>query len=540
MMEQTAEPFYHVLDTNCSAAFSASLDRLSPSSNGNAADCSFYGSEHESIALSPQSPQLGRSVPILSSPEENELILQRKASNGPNEEANEQGEKSNNKHSSQSSVYYAQIIYEEYEKMKRDKPDENGTCRRVPLMINPVPSSKSKKHSSSNTSGGSNTSVHTSGSNSSLRVFKRAGSGLTGTGNYSDTMENGSGGGMSHNSPPNSGGSSADQYDIQGLSLPPQVIKTLPAVHHRPSKSHTTTFGHHSIAGFHQHQHSTQFHPEFATLSSRPVLPPPPPPPVPPISHIPSASVIVDPTQSIATSTFVSHPRTQSFTLRDRPLPQRPDSATISPAALSNRNQTSHIPRSVTPEPSRRRPKKPPQVNHSVNDIDSSSAARQFKTLPNNRKVVRENCMNINWNPGSNVSTPARSKRKHSVPNEKMMLSSYETDITNDFDESNVDNAINRLSQQPQTPSKFSSTFSTLKRLLKRDKTPSRSDANSRHNKSAGQSPAMQRGNMTLSVFRDSGSKFETDVFGSQEDELAYDVQSLPLVSWLRFFLYMN
>ena len=537
MMEQTSEPFYHVLDTACSTAFSASLDRLS---DGNGADCSFYGSEHEATTLSPQSPQLGRSVPMLSSPEDGkEIILGGKiAGNVKTEDIAEQGDKPNNKHSSQSSVYYAQIIYEEYEKMKKDTPTENnGTCRRVPLMINPVPSSKSKKHSSSNTSGGSNTSVHTSGSNSSLRVFKRASSGQGGTGHYSDTMESGSGGGI-HSSPPNSGGSSADQYEIQsGLNLPPQAIKTLPAPHHRPSKSHTTTFGgHHSIGGFHQHQHSSQFHPDFGTLSSRPVLPPPPPPPVPPISHIPSASVVVENTSHV--SSFPHHPRTQSFTLKDRPLPQRPDTSTMQALGFHG-NQTAYIPRSVTPEPSRRRTKKPPQAQSAYN-VDNN-AARHFKTLPNNRKVNRDNCMNINWNPDSNFSTPARGKRKHSVPNEKILQLENDKNVDDVFeDEVNPGNNANRVSrQQPQTPSKLSSTFSTIKRLLKRDKTPSRGDAISRHNKSASQSPAMHRGEMTLSVFRNSNNNFESDDLGSSIDELAYDIQSLPLVSIPFVFVFL-
>ena len=92
---------------------------------------------------------------------------------------------------------------------------------------------------------------------------------------------------------------------------------------------------------------------EFGTLSSRPVLPPPPPPPVPPFSHVPSTSMITDPPNYVVDAH--THARANSFTLRERPLPQRPDVPVPTPSTLASLNKTQSS-RSATPEPSRRAP----------------------------------------------------------------------------------------------------------------------------------------------------------------------------------------
>ena len=237
---------------------------------------------------------------------------------------------------------------------------------------------------------------------------------------------------------------------------------------------------------------------EFATLSSRPVLPPPPPPPVPPFSHVPSTSMFTEPSPP-SYMVDTSHNRANSFTLRERPLPQRPDAPV--PTNLGNLKKTQSS-RSATPEPSRRAPSR-------SRTREPQSSSRQYKTLPHPKRgskhSVDMNNDGINQFAPYQFSNTETSNRRSRLSQSKMV------------DGSNEEKAASTA--QPQ-PSKISATFSTLKRLLKRDKTPSRSDpdASSDPNKTS----------MTLSVFRHSD-------YQADDEELAYDVQQLSIVRFQDF-----
>ena len=261
MVEQT-EPFYHVLEIG--SPLSASLDQLSLNSAANVQETSVYGGSDHEASLS-QSPKMRSSDPILSSPSETGSPTDK---NGWTTEGKKKDDKNNNSNetsnhsSSQTSVYYAQIIYDEYEKMKRDSPAENGSCRRVPLMINPLPSSRAKKQTSSVSSNGPTTptnsgtyggqNLQNSGSNTSLKVFRRcpvsggSSSGGGGTTAFESDVNNSVcfDVATSYHSPPHSGGSSAEQavdFSQQQQQIP-SAIKTLPVNYHRHSKSHIATF----------------------------------------------------------------------------------------------------------------------------------------------------------------------------------------------------------------------------------------------------------------------------------------------------------
>ena len=260
MVEQT-EPFYHVLEIG--SPLSASLDQLSLNSAANVQETSVYGGSDHEASLS-QSPKMRSSDPILSSPSETGSPTDK---NGWTTEGKKKDDKNNNSNetsnhsSSQTSVYYAQIIYDEYEKMKRDSPAENGSCRRVPLMINPLPSSRAKKQTSSVSSNGPTTptnssyggqNLQNSGSNTSLKVFRRcpvsggSSSGGGGTTAFESDVNNSVcfDVATSYHSPPHSGGSSAEQavdFSQQHQQIP-SAIKTLPVNYHRHSKSHIETF----------------------------------------------------------------------------------------------------------------------------------------------------------------------------------------------------------------------------------------------------------------------------------------------------------
>ena len=249
MVEQI-EPFYHVLDIG--SPLSTSLGHLSHNSAANTQDGSIYGGSDHEANISPQSPKLRSSDPILSSPSEDGSPTEKEgwvaASEVRKDDRNNNSNDSSNQNSSQTSVYYAQIIYDEYEKMKRDTPAENGSCRRVPLMINPLPSSRAKKQSNSTSSNGPTTptnhshggqqGVQISGSNTSLKVFRRPVNG----GFESEVTAVSFDVASSYHSPPHSGGSSADQTDFSQQQQIPSAIKTLPVNYHRHSKSHIASF----------------------------------------------------------------------------------------------------------------------------------------------------------------------------------------------------------------------------------------------------------------------------------------------------------
>ena len=140
---------------------------------------------------------------------------------------------------------------------------------------------------------------------------------------------------------------------------------------------------------------------------------------------------------------------------------------------------------------------------------EPQSNSRQYKTLPHPKRGSKHSLGALDVNSiidGTN----------HFAPNQ---AANAEGHRRSRFSQSKIANGGHDekaavITSPPQT-SKISATFSTLKRLLKRDKTPSRTDpeANSDPSKA-----------MTLSVYRHSD-------YNQDEEELAYDVQQLSIVS---------